>query len=107
MPVLSPDRSGQTMENAYWNEMNFPIVKNNYVIIPEGSGGAKSNLLSELASRGYSVVLEPRCQIVKEQTAINKKALFWTHLEKFFDLALARYLSSVSLSKRAIVTYLF
>jgi len=62
VPVLSPDRSGQTMENAYWNEMNFPIVKNNYVIIPKCSGGAKSTLLSELASRGYAVVLEPRRQ---------------------------------------------
>jgi len=89
---MSPNISGQNIENAYLNETNFPIVKNNYVIISGCSGGGKSTLLSELASRGYSVILEPGRQIVKEQTAINGDALPWTNLKKFLDLALSRYL---------------
>jgi len=89
---MSPNISGQNIENAYLNETNFPIVKNNDVIISGCSGGGKSTLLSELASRGYSVILEPGRQIVKEQTAINGDALPWTNLKKFLDLALSRYL---------------
>lgn len=89
---MGPNISGQTIENTYLNETNFPVVKNNYVIISGCSGGGKSTLLSELASRGYSVVLEPGRQIVKEQTAINGNALPWINLEKFLDLALSRYL---------------
>ena len=89
---MSPNISGQKIENAYLNETNFPIVKNNDVIISGCSGGGKSTLLSELASRGYSVILEPGRQIVKEQTAINGDALPWTNLKKFLDLALSRYL---------------
>lgn len=89
---MSSNKSGQTIENAYLNETNFPVVKSNYVIISGCSGGGKSTLLSELASRGYSVVLEPGRQIVKEQTVIKGNALPWTNLEKFLDLALSRYL---------------
>lgn len=89
---MGPNISGQTLENTYLNETNFPVVKNNYVIISGCSGGGKSTLLSELASRDYSVVLEPGRQIVKEQTAINGNALPWINLEKFLDLALSRYL---------------
>ena len=89
---MSLNISGQTIENTYLNETNFPVVKNNFVIISGCSGGGKSTLLSELASRGYSVVLEPGRQIVKEQTVINGNALPWINLEKFLDLALSRYL---------------
>ena len=89
---MSPNMTGQTIENTYLTETNFPVVKNNYVIISGCSGGGKSTLLSELASRGYSVVPEPGRQIVKEQAAINGNALPWTNLEKFLDLALSRYL---------------
>lgn len=83
---------GETMENAYLNETSFPIIKNNHVIISGCSGGGKSTLLSELASRGYQIVLEPGRQIVKEQTAIQGDALPWIDLKKFLDLALSRYL---------------
>ncbi|MBA3956794.1 MAG: AAA family ATPase [Parachlamydiaceae bacterium] len=89
--TMNPNISGYTLENTYLNETNFPVVKNNYVIISGCSGGGKSTLLSELASRGYSVVLEPGRQIVKEQTAIKGDAFPWTNLEKFLDLALSRY----------------
>lgn len=83
---------GESMENAYLNETNFPIIKNNYVVISGCSGGGKSTLLSELVSRGYSVVLEPGRQIVKEQHAIEGDALPWINPQKFLDLALSRYL---------------
>ncbi|MCP5506778.1 MAG: AAA family ATPase [Chlamydiales bacterium] len=80
------------MENAYLNETSFPIIKNNYVIISGCSGGGKSALLSELANRGYQIVLEPGRQIVKEQTVIQGDALPWINLQKFLNLALSRYL---------------
>lgn len=80
------------LENDYLNETNFPVTKNNFVIISGCSGGGKSTLLSELAKRGYSVMQEPGRQIVKEQSAIDGDAFPWTNLDKFLDLALSRYL---------------
>lgn len=80
------------MENSYLNEMIFPVVKNNYVIISGCSGGGKSSLLSELANRGFYIVFEPGRQIVREQTIIGGDALPWINLQKFLDLALSRYL---------------
>jgi len=89
------------MENAYLNETKFPIVRNNYVIISGCSGGGKSTLLSELANRGYQIVLEAGRQIVKEQTVIKGDALPWTNLQKFLDLALSRYLYLYNSQKEA------
>lgn len=80
------------MENAYLNESTLPIVRNNFVILSGCSGGGKSTLLAELANRGYTVILEPGRQIVKEQTIINGDALPWINLSKFLDLALSRYI---------------
>lgn len=93
--------SGDTPENAYLNETRFPLVKNNYVVISGCSGGGKSTLLSELVHRGYSVVLEPGRQIVKEQIAIEGDALPWTNLKKFLDLALSRYLFQFNSQKES------
>jgi predicted ATPase len=92
---------GETMENTYLNETSFPIVKNNYVIISGCSGGGKSTLLSELASRGYQIVLEPGRQIVKEQAVIEGDALPWTNFQKFLDLALSRYLYQFNSQKES------
>lgn len=80
------------MESAYLSETNFPIVKSNYVVISGCSGGGKSTLLTELASRGYQVVPEPGRQIVKEQRVIGGDALPGTNLNKFLELVLSRYL---------------
>lgn len=79
-------------EEAYLRETSFPIVKENYVVISGCSGGGKSTLLSELASRGYHIVQEPGRKIVKEQIAINGDALPWSNLDKFLELVLSRYL---------------
>lgn len=94
MKVASWDAAiqGETMEQAYLSQTNFPIIKDNYVVISGCSGGGKSTLLSELVRRGYSVVLEPGRQIVKEQQAIKGDALPWINLQKFLDLALSRYI---------------
>lgn len=89
---INQNIQAETMENAYLNETSFPIIKNKYVIISGCSGGGKSTLLSELANRGYQIVLEPGRQIVKEQTVIQGDALPWINLQKFLDLALSRYL---------------
>lgn len=78
-------------ENKYLSEKAFPILRENHVVISGCSGGGKSSLLSELASRGYPIVYEPGRQIVKEQAAIGGDALPWFNLDKFLDLALSRY----------------
>ena len=83
---------GQNLEDKYLSDTKFPIIKNNYVVISGCSGGGKSTLLSELASRGYLTIAEPGRQIVKEQTAINGNGCPRINLEKFLDLALSRYL---------------
>src|ERR1700733_1929545 len=90
--IMNPNISAENLEDNYLNETSFPIAKNNYVVISGCSGGGKSTLLSELVNRGYSVVLEPGLQIVKEQTAIGGDALPWMNLNKFLELALSRYL---------------
>lgn len=87
------------MEDQYLSETNFPIVKNHYVVISGCSGGGKSTLLSELASRGYPIVLEPGRQIVKEQLAIEGDALPWVNLDKFLELVLSRYLYAFNSQK--------
>ncbi len=89
---MNPDNSNNKVEDTYLSDTSFPIVKSNYVVISGCSGGGKSTLLSELASRGYSVVPEPGRQIVKEQIAINGDALPWVNLNKFLELALSRYI---------------
>ena len=82
----------KNLEDNYLNEATFPLVNDNFVIISGCSGGGKSSILTELANRGYSIVLEPGRQIVKEQSAIEGEALPWVNLQKFLDLALSRYL---------------
>lgn len=72
---MNSNISAENLEDNYLNETNFPIVKNNYVVISGCSGEWKSTLLSELVSRGFSVILEPGHQIVKEQNAIGGDAL--------------------------------
>jgi predicted ATPase len=89
--IMNPNISAENLEDNYLNETSFPIVKNNHVVISGCSGGGKSTLLSELVNRGYSVVLEPGRQIVKEQAAIEGDALPWINLQKFLELALSRY----------------
>ncbi|GAB4231000.1 MAG: AAA family ATPase [Chlamydiales bacterium] len=83
---------GLNVEDVYLNEVDFPIIRENFIVISGCSGGGKSSLLSELALRGYSVVPEPGRQIVKEQTVIGGEALPWINLQKFLELALSRYL---------------
>jgi len=89
---VSSNAFSQQLEDAYLSDAVFPIVKENYVVISGCSGGGKSTLLSELASRGYQVVQEPGRQIVKEQQAIEGDALPWVNLNKFLDLVLSRYI---------------
>ena len=98
---MNPNISAENLEDNYLNDTNFPIVKNNHVVISGCSGGGKSTLLSELVNRGYSVVLEPGRQIVKEQTAIEGDALPWINLQKFLELALSRYLFQFNSQKES------
>jgi predicted ATPase len=89
---MNTDIPNHASEHAYLNCIEFPLIKNNYIVISGCSGGGKSTLLAELANRGYSIVWEPGRQIVKEQLAIDGDALPWINLDKFLDLALSRYL---------------
>lgn len=53
------------------------------VVISGCSGGGKSTLLSELASRGFSTVPEPGRRIVQEELKGNGTALPWVDLGEF------------------------
>lgn len=87
-------------ENDYLNDTNLPLINDNFVIISGCSGGGKSSIITELTGRGYSTVLEPGRQIVKEQSIINGDALPWLNLQKFLDLVLSRYLLQYNSQKK-------
>ena len=97
---MNSNRFSNQIEDEYLRKIIFPLVKDNYIVISGCSGGGKSTLLSELASRGYSVVQEPGRQIVKEQSAINGDALPWSNPEKFRDLLLSRYIFQFNSQKQ-------
>jgi len=70
-----------------------------FLIVLSGcSGAGKSSLLSELASRGYEVNLEPGRQIIKEQIRIGGDALPWKNDEKFSDLLISRAMLQFNLA---------
>jgi predicted ATPase len=54
-----------------------------HVILSGCSGGGKSTLLAELASRGYGTVAEPGRRIIAEHLVIKGRALPWIDLEAF------------------------
>lgn len=64
-----------------------------FVVISGCSGGGKSTLLTELASRGYAVVGEPGRRIVRQELERNGLALPWVDAAAFarraIDVALA------------------
>lgn len=55
----------------------------NFVTISGCSGGGKSTLLAELASRGHHVVTEPGRRIVEMELAGDGRALPWNDLAAF------------------------
>lgn len=65
------------------------------VVISGCSGGGKSTLLAELASRGFAVVEEPGRRIVAEELAGEGAALPWVDLAAFarraVDMAIADF----------------
>lgn len=68
---------------------------NKRVLISGCSGGGKSTLLSELATRGYLIIEEPGRRIVRQELMSDGDALPWTNLAAFarraFGLALEDY----------------
>ena len=52
-------------------------MSDRFVVLSGCSGGRKSTLLAELASRGYCVVEEPGRRIVKQELETNGVALPW------------------------------
>ncbi|WP_238123152.1 MULTISPECIES: AAA family ATPase [unclassified Xanthobacter] len=56
---------------------------NRRILISGCSGGGKSTLLAELASRGFSVVEEPGRRIVKQELERNGNALPWIDMVAF------------------------
>lgn len=59
------------------------------ILISGCSGGGKSTLLRELASRGYAVVEEPGRRVVASELARGGSALPWTDLAAFARRAMA------------------
>lgn len=58
------------------------------VVISGCSGGGKSTLLAELASRGFQTVPEPGRRIVREQMGSGGTALPWVDAIAFAELAI-------------------
>ena len=56
---------------------------NRHVIISGCSGGGKSTLLAELATRGYVTVPEPGRRIIAQEKASGGRALPWLDLAAF------------------------
>ncbi len=79
-------------EHDYLKDPDFPLVRENYIVLSGSSGGGKSSLLKEMLDRGYEVAREPGRQIIKEQKAIDGDAVPEKNLDKFLDIALSRYL---------------
>lgn len=64
-------------------------MSDRFVVLSGCSGGGKSTLLAELASRGYGVVEEPGRRIVREETARGGRALPWVDAEAFLRRAIS------------------
>ncbi|WP_041927067.1 AAA family ATPase [Methylocystis sp. SC2] len=66
---------------------------NGRVVISGCSGGGKSTLLTELKTRGHTVVEEPGRRIIAEETARGGTALPWVNLAAFLHRAIELALS--------------
>lgn len=60
---------------------------NKFILITGCSGGGKSTLLSALADRGFSTVVEPGRRIVSEELARHGAALPWVSPRAFAERA--------------------
>jgi len=78
------------------------ILVNKRVLISGCSGGGKSSLLAELASRGFSTVEEPGRRIVKHELETGGDALPWSDLAAFarraIEVAIADSVAALSRS---------
>lgn len=60
---------------------------NKFILLTGCSGGGKSTLLSALADRGFSTIVEPGRRIVSEELAGQRAALPWVHPRAFAERA--------------------
>ena len=65
-------------------------ARDRYVVLSGCSGGGKSALLSEIASRGFRVFAESGRQIIKEQKYIGGDAAPGPDIMKFVELTISR-----------------
>lgn len=65
-------------------------AKERYVVLTGCSGGGKSDLLGEIASRGFRVFAEPGRQVIKEQNYIGGDAAPGPDIMKFVELTISR-----------------
>ena len=77
------------------------------VVISGCSGGGKSTLLAELASRGHTVFPEPGRQIVREQTLIGGDALPWDNIDRFIEQCVVRAIHFHTLARPEAGTVFF
>ena len=59
-------------------------------VISGCSGGGKSTLIAEMASRGYAIRPEPGHEILRDQLAAGGNALPWTDMAGFLELCITR-----------------
>ena len=80
------------MTEAQYDHTRAHAAAEKFVVITGCSGGGKSSLLAELASRGHRTFPEPGRQIVKEQTAIGRPNIIAEDPVLFGELCIARTL---------------
>jgi len=75
-------------------------ARRRFVILSGCSGGGKSTLLAELASRCFATVEEPGRRIVKEERAGEGRALPWADPVAFSRRAIALALEDLGAAGR-------
>jgi predicted ATPase len=89
------------MSEVNYNPELVEAKPSRFIMISGCSGGGKSLLLGELASRGHRVFYEPGRQIVKEQLHIAGPALPWTDPDLFIDLVISRAMHQMVIAARS------
>jgi predicted ATPase len=64
------------------------VVGPRRIVLSGCSGGGKSTLLAELASRGHATIEEPGRRIVRAELAHGGDGVPWLNVTRFMDLAL-------------------
>lgn len=96
----------ELMEDRYVPE-RVAAAQEFLVVISGCSGGGKSSLMQELATRGYRVFAEPGRQIVKEQNYIGGDAIPSKNARQFVELCVSRAIHHMILASETTAHVFF